>query len=78
MSHPEIVALRAKLGSQPRSPDYRQRRKDIDARGLEYGVAADVVVEPVSVGDLRAEWLSTPGADRISGAWKYRSYWPIM
>jgi len=66
MSHPEIVALRAKLGSQPRSPDYRQRRKDIDARGLEYGVAADVVVEPVSVGDLRAEWLSTPGADHSS------------
>jgi monoterpene epsilon-lactone hydrolase len=64
MSDPEIQALRAKLASRPRSPDYRQRRKDIDARGLEYGVAADVVVEPVSVGDLRAEWLSTPGADR--------------
>ncbi|MGN6100518.1 MAG: alpha/beta hydrolase [Devosia sp.] len=66
MSDPEIRALRAKLAAKPRSPDYRQRRKDIDARGLEYGVAPDVVVEPVSVGDLRAEWLSTPGADRNS------------
>jgi monoterpene epsilon-lactone hydrolase len=66
MSDAEIAALRAKLTSRPRSPDYRQRRKDIDARGLEYGAASDVVVEPVSVGDLRAEWLSTPGADRNS------------
>ena len=66
MSDPEIQALRAKLTARPRSPDYRQRRKDIDARGREYGVAADVVVEPVSIGDLRAEWLSTPGADRNS------------
>src|SRR3954454_437783 len=64
MSDAEIQVLRAKLAARPRSPDYRQRRRDIDARGLEYGVAADVVVEPVSVGDLRAEWLSTPGADR--------------
>jgi epsilon-lactone hydrolase len=66
MSDPEIQALRAKLAAKPRSPDYRQRRKDLDARGLEYGVAADVVVEPVSVGGLRAEWLSTAGADRNS------------
>lgn len=66
MSDPEIQALRAKLAARPRSLDYRQRRKDLDARGLEYGVAPDVVVEPVSVGGLRAEWLSTPGADRNS------------
>src|SRR3954467_5001937 len=66
MSDAEIQALRAKLAARPRSPDYRQRRKDMDARGLEYRVAADVVVEPVSVGDLHAEWLSTPGADRNS------------
>src|ERR1700686_3198528 len=64
MSDAEITALRAKLASRPRSADYKQRRKAIDARGLEYGLASDVVVEPVSVGDLRAEWLSTPGADR--------------
>jgi epsilon-lactone hydrolase len=66
MSDPEIQALWAKLAARPRSLDYRQRRKDLDARGLEYGVAPDVVVEPVSVGGLRAEWLSAPGADRNS------------
>src|SRR5262249_41734888 len=66
MSDPEIQALWAKLAARPRSLDYRQRRKDLDARGLEYGVAPDVVVEPVSVGGLRAEWLSTPGANRNS------------
>jgi epsilon-lactone hydrolase len=60
----EIVALRAKLASRPRSDDYRQRRKDIDARGLQYGLAADVLVEPVTANGVRAEWTSTPQADR--------------
>ncbi len=40
MSDAEIGALRAKLASRPRSDDYRQRRKDIDGRGLAYGLAA--------------------------------------
>lgn len=62
MADAEIAALRQKLVSRPRSPDYRQRRLDIDARGREYGVPADVSVEPVSVGGVRAEWISTPGA----------------
>lgn len=62
MADAEIAALRQKLASRPRSPDYRQRRLDIDARGREYGVPADVSVEPVSVGGVRAEWISTPGA----------------
>jgi acetyl esterase/lipase len=64
MSDREIVALRAKLASRPRSDDYHQRRKDIDARGLAYGLAGDVVVEPVTAGGVRAEWTSTPNADR--------------
>jgi acetyl esterase/lipase len=66
MRDAEIVALRAKLASRPRSDDYRQRRRDIDARGLEYGVAADVSVEPVSANGVRAEWTSTPQADRYT------------
>ena len=37
MSDVEIGALRAKLASRPRSDDYQQRRKDMDARGLQYG-----------------------------------------
>jgi acetyl esterase/lipase len=64
MSDPEIVALRAKLAGRPRSDDCHQRRKDIDARGLAYGPAGDVAVEPVTAGGVRAEWTSTPNADR--------------
>src|SRR5215469_13295451 len=60
----EIGALRAKLASRPRSDDYRQRRRDIDARGLEYGLAPDVAVEPVTANGVRAEWTSTPHAER--------------
>lgn len=66
MGDAEIVALRAKLASRPRSEDYRQRRKDIDARGLQYGPAPDVAVEPVRANGVRGEWTSTPQADRDS------------
>ena len=62
----EIVALRAKLAGRPRSEDYRQRRKDIDARGLEYGLAPDVTVERVNANGARAEWTSILQADRDS------------
>jgi monoterpene epsilon-lactone hydrolase len=61
MADAEILALRAKLASRPRSPDYQQRRRDIDARGLEYGLPADVAAESVAANGLRAEWTSTPG-----------------
>lgn len=61
MADPEIAALRAKIAARPRSDDYRQRRRDIDARGLAYGVAPDVMVEPVTANGVRAEWTSTPG-----------------
>jgi len=60
MADAEIVSLRAKLASRPRSDDYRQRRRDFDARSLEYGVASDVTVEPVTANGVRAEWTSTP------------------
>jgi epsilon-lactone hydrolase len=64
MSDPEITALRAKIASRPRSPDYQQRRRDTDERGLANGLAADVRVEKVSAGGVPAEWTSTPGAAR--------------
>jgi acetyl esterase/lipase len=64
MSDPEIAALRVKLAGRPRSDDYRQRRKDIDSRGLQYGLAPDVAIEPVNVDGVRAEWTFTPTADR--------------
>src|SRR4029077_12945739 len=61
MADAEITALRAKLASRPRSDDYRQRRRDFDARSLEYPFAPDVTVEPVTANGVRAEWTSTPG-----------------
>jgi epsilon-lactone hydrolase len=60
MADAEIIALREKLASRPRSDDYRHRRRDIDARGLQYGLKADVKVEPVTANGVRAEWTSTP------------------
>src|SRR5438477_8713447 len=60
MADAEILALRAKLASRPRADDYRQRRRDFDVRSLEYGIAADVTVEPVTANGVRAEWTSTP------------------
>src|SRR6266850_1551843 len=60
MADAGIVALRAKLAGRPRSDDYRQRRRDFDARSLEYGIARDVTVEPVTANGVRAEWTSTP------------------
>ena len=62
MADAEIVALREKLTNRPRSDDYRQRRRDIDERGLAYGLRPDVKVEPVAANGVRAEWSSTPGA----------------
>jgi epsilon-lactone hydrolase len=64
MSDPQISALRTKLAARPRSDDYRQRRKDIDARGLAYGLPADVGVEPVTANGVRAEWTTTPNDAR--------------
>ena len=64
MSDIEIGALRAKLASRVRSDDYRQRRKDMDAGFLQYSIARDVAVEPVTANGVRAEWTSTPQDDR--------------
>jgi monoterpene epsilon-lactone hydrolase len=70
MSDAEIGALREKLASRPRSDDYRVRRQDIDARGLQYGLMPDVGVEPVAANGVRAEWTSTPN-DARDGALLY-------
>ena len=64
MNDTEIGALRQKLASRVRSDDYRQRRKDMDARALEYKIALDVAVEPVTANGVRAEWTSTPNDAR--------------
>src|SRR5438874_4440900 len=64
MNGTEIGALRQKLASRVRSDDYRQRRKDMDARALEYKIAPDFTVEPVTANGVRAEWTSTPNDAR--------------
>jgi acetyl esterase/lipase len=64
MSDPEILALRDIIAQRVRSDDIGQRRRDIDARGRQYTLPADVVVEPVSANGIRAEWTTTPDADR--------------
>jgi epsilon-lactone hydrolase len=64
MSDPEIVALREAIARRPRSDDIAQRRRDIDARGRQNKLAADVTVEPVTANGVKSEWTSTLDADR--------------
>ncbi|MGA8193085.1 MAG: alpha/beta hydrolase [Acetobacteraceae bacterium] len=64
MSDPEITALREVIAKRVRSDDIGQRRRDIDARGKQYGLPADVIVEPVTANGVKAEWTATPDADR--------------
>ena len=66
MSDPEILAIRELITSRPRATEIAQRRRDIDARGREFGLPNDVTVEKVSAGGVPAEWTATPGADRGS------------
>ncbi len=63
MADPEIAAIRAVIASRTRATEIAQMRKDIDARGLNFGLPGDVTVEPVSANGVPAEWTSTPGAD---------------
>src|SRR5215472_3842144 len=64
MSDPEIMALREVIAKRVRSDDIAQRRRDIDARGLQYSLAPDVTVQAVSANGIRSEWSTTPDADR--------------
>jgi monoterpene epsilon-lactone hydrolase len=64
MSDPEIAALRDVIAKRVRSDDIAQRRRDIDARGLQYKLPTDVAVEPISANGVKAEWTTTPDADR--------------
>jgi epsilon-lactone hydrolase len=64
MSDREITALRAVIAARPRSDDIAQRRRDIDARGKAYQLAPDVSLEAVPANGVKAEWTTTPDADR--------------
>jgi acetyl esterase/lipase len=63
MPDPQIAAIRALIASRPRASEVPQMRKNYDARGLAYGLPADVTVEKVSANGVPSEWTSTPGAD---------------
>ncbi|HEY4174326.1 MAG TPA: alpha/beta hydrolase [Rhodopila sp.] len=63
MADPEIAKLRAIMAARPRATEIAQMRLDSDARGLAYGLAADVTVRPVNANGVKAEWTSTPRAD---------------
>lgn len=66
MSDPEIIKLRELIASRPRAADIMQRRRDIDARGRQFGVPSDVTVEKLSANGVPAEWTTTPTADHAS------------
>ncbi len=63
MSNTEIAAIRADIASRPKPKDIAEMRQNIDARGLANKLAADVVVEKVDAGGVKAEWTRTPNAD---------------
>lgn len=63
MRDPEIAALREKLAQRVRPTDIGERRKSFDAFAAAYRTAPDIVVEPITVNDVPAEWTTAPGAD---------------
>ena len=63
MSHLEIAALRAVMAARPKPKDIAEMRHNIDARGRAHAIAADVTIEAVDAGGVRAEWTSTANAD---------------
>jgi acetyl esterase/lipase len=60
---PEIAALREKLAQRVRPTDISERRKGFDAFASTYRTAPDIVVEPITVNGVPAEWTTAPGAD---------------
>jgi len=62
MADPEITALRALIASRARATELTQRRKDIDERGRNFGLATDVIVTKVSANGVASEWTATPDA----------------
>jgi epsilon-lactone hydrolase len=63
VADPEIDVVRARLAAHPRPTNLAERRKRLDALGMQYALPADVRVEPVDANGVPAEWTATPGAD---------------
>lgn len=62
MSNPEIDAIRAIIAARPKAADLAEMREGSNQRGLAWGLAEDVVVQPVNAAGVAAEWTSTPEA----------------
>jgi monoterpene epsilon-lactone hydrolase len=63
MADPEIAALRALIASRPRASEIEVRRTDIDARGRQFTIQKETLIEEVSAGGVAAEWTMTKDAD---------------
>jgi acetyl esterase/lipase len=64
MSDPQLAELRAMLATRPRPTDVAELRRNFDANAQLYPVPADILVEPTNANGVRAEWTTTPDADR--------------
>lgn len=62
--HPEIETIRAQLAAAPRPASLAERRQRLDAIGARYKVPDDIRVEPVNANGVRAEWTTSPEAER--------------
>jgi monoterpene epsilon-lactone hydrolase len=63
MRDPEIAALREKLAQRVRPTDIAERRKSFDAFASTYRTPPDIVVEPITVNGVPAEWTTAPDVD---------------
>ena len=63
MANAEIAAIRQMIAQFPRGLSVEETRQAYDSAGAYFPKAADVKLEPQTIGAARAEWSSTPGAD---------------
>lgn len=63
MKDPEMIRLREVIAARPRPVEIAEMRRHADARGREFGLPADVSVEPVDADGVQAEWTATFAAD---------------
>ena len=63
MPDTEIVAIRALLTSRPRPVGADERRQRLDEFGRALGQPDDARLTPIAIGDVPAEWSTTPQAD---------------
>jgi monoterpene epsilon-lactone hydrolase len=63
MADKEIDAVRALLLANPRPDAISDRRKRLDALGMQFLIAPDVRIESAEVSGIAAEWSSTLDAD---------------